>query len=111
MGQPFTLALGREAVLPEADLVLRFADVLEDSRCPTQVNCVWAGQARILVGVIEQGEFAGVFEMNTNPPLKLEAFTYAEYEIRLTALNPYPEQPAPPIPLEDYEATFVVSKK
>ena len=28
---------------------IKFVEVLEDSRCPTYITCVWAGRARVLV--------------------------------------------------------------
>ncbi|MDC7995093.1 hypothetical protein [Altibacter sp. HG106] len=34
---------------------LTFLEVLEDSRCPEDVTCVWAGRARVLVRV-QEGE-------------------------------------------------------
>eukprot|EP00657_Telonema_sp_P-1_P004455 TRINITY_DN20311_c0_g1_i1.p1 TRINITY_DN20311_c0_g1~~TRINITY_DN20311_c0_g1_i1.p1 ORF type:complete len:118 (-),score=31.44 TRINITY_DN20311_c0_g1_i1:150-503(-) len=30
---------------------IKFAEVLEDSRCPTNVNCIWAGRAKVKVEV------------------------------------------------------------
>ncbi|MFD2563800.1 hypothetical protein [Aquimarina rubra] len=35
------------------DSSVKFLKVLEDSRCPTDVNCVWAGQAKVLIGIYE----------------------------------------------------------
>ncbi|WP_299244874.1 hypothetical protein [uncultured Aquimarina sp.] len=32
---------------------IQFVKVIEDSRCPTYVTCVWEGQAKILIGVYE----------------------------------------------------------
>ncbi|MFH1764671.1 MAG: hypothetical protein ABIF09_10810 [Gemmatimonadota bacterium] len=33
--------------------VLRFSfgEVLEDSRCPVDVTCVWAGNAKVVIGI------------------------------------------------------------
>ena len=110
LNQPFTLALGQTARLEEADLSLTFSDLLEDSRCPSRVTCVWAGQAIITVRV-QQGEGETTsFEMNSNPSLKQDTITYAGYEIQLTQLDPYPQDPGQPIPPDDYMATLVVSK-
>jgi hypothetical protein len=46
---PVRLAPGESAALPVRDARLRFDRVLEDSRCPTGVTCVWAGRARVAV--------------------------------------------------------------
>ena len=48
-GVPFRLALGETAALDGH--TIRFAEVVEDSRCPEGAQCVWAGRARIAVTV------------------------------------------------------------
>ncbi|WP_299213435.1 hypothetical protein [uncultured Aquimarina sp.] len=32
---------------------IQFIKVTEDSRCPTNVTCVWQGQAKVLIGIYE----------------------------------------------------------
>jgi hypothetical protein len=32
---------------------VKFIEVLEDSRCPKEVTCVWEGRARVMVEVVE----------------------------------------------------------
>jgi hypothetical protein len=111
LDQPFVHQAGQTAYLAEAKLSLTFESVLEDSRCPTQVNCVWAGQAIIALTAQQEGSAPGEIELNTNPPLKQDVAAYGGYLIRLTALDPYPDSPDVPIPQEDYQATLVVSKQ
>ncbi len=41
------LGVGEQGQLPGSDLQITFQSVLEDSRCPADVDCAWAGQARI----------------------------------------------------------------
>jgi hypothetical protein len=58
---------------------------------------------------VQQGEVEPQqFELNTNPPLKQDSVTYADYTIQLTGIEPYPETPDQTIPLEAYQATFLV---
>ncbi|MFZ0834764.1 MAG: hypothetical protein WAM92_17170 [Mycobacterium sp.] len=45
LGEAFTLAAGRSANIVGEPLTPEFDQVLEDSRCPRQVNCSWTGQA------------------------------------------------------------------
>lgn len=47
------IALG-ETVLFE-DAAISFKKVIEDSRCPKDVDCIWAGQARVLIAVKTNG--------------------------------------------------------
>jgi hypothetical protein len=67
LNQAFTLAGGQEGLIPSEKLRLRFAEVLEDSRCPTQVDCFWTGQARIAISVHPDGSSATDVDFNTNP--------------------------------------------
>ncbi|WP_299433376.1 hypothetical protein [uncultured Aquimarina sp.] len=32
---------------------IQFIKVIEDSRCPTYVTCIWEGQAKVLIGIYE----------------------------------------------------------
>jgi hypothetical protein len=109
LDQPFTLHGGQEATISGENLRLRFGQVLEDSRCPTQVDCVWTGQARIAV-VVQQGQGdPTTVEFNTNPAPGADTRTVdvGDYTIELQALDPYPETPDP-IDFEDYRATLLV---
>jgi hypothetical protein len=47
LGKPFTLAIGEQASLDGGKLAVRFVSVAEDSRCPKNEQCVWAGNARV----------------------------------------------------------------
>ena len=49
LDQPFTLFVRERAQL--GNLQIRFIGVPEDSRCPLDVECVWAGNAKIVLGV------------------------------------------------------------
>lgn len=47
------VTLGESITLGEATIT--FKEVLEDSRCPKDVNCFWAGRIRILVDIEKEG--------------------------------------------------------
>lgn len=111
LGQPITVPRGETAVLPAADLSLTFVDLLDESRCPSKVQCVEAGEARISIRVSKNGAEAETLEMNTNPPLKQDVVTFGAFQIQLTALDPYPEEIHQRISARLYEATFVVTER
>ena len=48
-GEPFELAQGESVQV--AGHSLRFVDVVEDSRCPTGVTCIWGGRAKVRLSV------------------------------------------------------------
>jgi tetratricopeptide (TPR) repeat protein len=111
LDEPFTLKINQRGELVSAGLTIEFSAVIEDSRCPRQVNCAWAGQARIIIYAWLTGVEPTAFELNTNPSLNQNGIPYDAYQIRLLSLDPYPETPEPKIPLEDYRATFEVSRR
>lgn len=104
LGQPFELRIGQQATIAGEGLTVSFQAVPEDSRCPTGVQCVWAGNARVQIVLSKDGKAAGM-ELNTN--LDPRTGTYLNYEIELVALNPYPTSKGP-IAQSQYRATFVV---
>lgn len=55
--------------------------VLEDSRCPVNVQCVWAGQVRLSVR-IATGRGASVQEIVSNKPLPVADGTLTLVEVR-----------------------------
>ncbi|KAA0097790.1 hypothetical protein CIW49_17355 [Mycolicibacterium sp. P1-18] len=105
-----TLGGGQEASVD--GLRVRFADVLEDSRCPASVACFWTGQARL--AVVGQTEDAAptTVEFNTNPAPRQGVWSgqVGEYTITMHSLEPYPQTPDDPTPLEDYRLTLSVTK-
>ncbi len=75
---------------------LSFVEVLEDSRCPEDVTCVWAGRARIAVTVKAPGReletktlIFGEVQGDESDDLTL----YDEDDMRLVGLQlvPYPK--------------------
>jgi hypothetical protein len=108
--QPTALMLGQVGELEERNIKIQFHDVLEDSRCPTQVECVWSGQARVLIGV-QIVDIEALLELNTVPAFKENVASISGYKIRLAGLDPHPEDPDRKIPKEDYVVTLVVSKE
>jgi hypothetical protein len=112
LGQEFTLGGGQEAVFTDGGLHLRFAEVLEDSRCPTEVECFWTGQARIAVVVRSAGLASATVDFDTNPATGQNVQTAVAdgYAVSLKSLDPYPRTPDDPIRFEDYRATLSVQK-
>jgi len=112
LGQEFTLSGGQEATISGENLRLRFTDVVEDSRCPTEVECFWTGQARIAVAVEPAGRAATSAEFNTNPApgQNVQTVEVDGYTVELKSLDPYPRTPDDGIALEDYTAILLVRK-
>lgn len=51
------LKTGEQAMI--GNLAIKFKKVISDSRCPKGVTCIWAGEAKVLVGVYEDNRLVG----------------------------------------------------
>lgn len=49
LGQEIQLAPKEQAVFDPHGLTVEFVKVVEDSRCPTDVTCVWAGEVKVQI--------------------------------------------------------------
>lgn len=107
LGQEFKLKVGERVIIKEAGLNITFSAVAEDSRCPEGVNCIWAGNGRIIVKVSKGRKKADV-QLNTG--LEPRQGRFHEYDVKLVALNPYPHKDTVPIKRGVYVATLVVNK-
>ena len=85
--EPFTLAFGHRARVEHRDTRVRFAAVLEDSRCPTAVQCIQAGRARVRLEVT-QGRRPVSIELSTDPEASMRSAGGVTWELQDVA--PYP---------------------
>lgn len=88
-----TLALGETKQV--GDIQIKFKEVLEDSRCPTGVQCMWQGRAKILVETSKDGVMADSNEIIFGKLKNGETENHSFYKsgnttITATAINPYP---------------------
>ena len=91
---------------PRSGLNIRFVEMVEDSRCPADANCVWAGNAQIKVRVTKNGRSHDL-TLDTNGP---KNSARAEgYSIKLTRLTPEPRSNIR-INRNGYVATFEIVK-
>jgi hypothetical protein len=82
------IQINKEKRLAKSKLKIRFVELVEDSRCPTDTNCVWAGNAKIKVRVSKEGRSEEI-TLDTNGP-KQNATTQDGYSIQLVGLEPVP---------------------
>jgi hypothetical protein len=91
-GREFIVRAGRTVTLAREDLRLRFVRVASDSRCPTGVDCVWAGNAEVLVEVGTMNRrVSKTLKLNTNAsPERPAEDKYRGYTVKLVGLKPHP---------------------
>ena len=73
---------------------IKFVEVVEDSRCPKDVNCIWAGRAIVKVEVTANGkkeEKTLIFgEVRPGENKNTNLYSSNEFAINGLTLNPYP---------------------
>jgi hypothetical protein len=99
----FTLAPGQTAKARGADLEVGFVEVTEDSRCPRDVTCVWAGEVKIRVSVR-----SGSAEATRHEVLESESVVAGGYRVAVVRVEPA-RVSTRPIAAGDYRATLRVT--
>lgn len=105
--QRITVQVNHQKSVFKNTLTIKFFSLVEDSRCPTDVKCIRAGNAKIQVKVNKGRSAPETFELNTND--QPQTVSYAGYEIKLTDLNPKPASSIR-INRNGYTATFSIRK-
>ena len=106
---PFEVKLHGTATIESQDLSIEFVEILEDSRCAVNVTCIWAGRAKVLIGVTLGGEALGQYELTLEGGQSDLAVARAGgYLIGFVVLNPYPGTDDPGDE-PDYTVTLAVS--
>lgn len=106
-GSPFTLAPGETAALKGVDARITLKAVRDDSRCPVDVTCVWAGDAKIEMVVSRKGAADETIILSVTPP-KNEVWV-GNLRIRFVSLAPAPRQAEAPS-ARRYRAELVVDR-
>ena len=104
-GVAFFLHIGETAVIKGSETRVTFRQVTEESRCPTNVTCVWAGDARIDV-LLSPEQGAAESRVLSLTPLDKEA-RIGDLVIRFVGLAPYPSKPGPIAPRQ-YVAELLI---
>ncbi len=103
----FQLAIGDTAVVG-ADLSVIVRALVDDSRCPLDVQCIAAGSADVELLVRQPSRDSDLVLrqiVGASPALAI----VPGYTIELTSLTPYPAHAAVPIPIPDYRVGLVIS--
>lgn len=110
LDKPFELKVGQQAAIAPENIVIGFLNVTEDSRCPSDVVCIWQGQASIRVSAEVNGTDAGQFVLTIGANVKSATFAGGQYSVRMEALDPYPVSTSTKgNGTSEYVATLVVS--
>jgi hypothetical protein len=107
LDQTFVLRVGQSAAVSGTELRLRFEEVREDSRCPTDVVCVWGGNARLRFTVDADGE---VDPLELNTALDPRSATAGGFVIAVEGVQPETRTTVTIDP-DEYIATLRVTRE
>jgi len=82
------LGIGESKAAAGGKVTVKFLEVVDDSRCPVNARCVWAGNAKIKLAVSIGKAAPRTVELNSG--LEPKFVTVGGYEIRFVDLSPYP---------------------
>ncbi len=109
LGKPFRLEFGQVAILESGGLRIQFLEITEDSRCPIDALCVWAGQVTVLLGISGGDQPPSLVEITLEGGKERQAREQiGEYLIEFLALEPHPKS-TEQIDMASYVATLAVS--
>lgn len=102
-----SLAPGGSIEVERANLVIRFDSITADSRCPSEVQCVWAGEATaaLTVGQLSGIMSAQLLSLSTTPG-KDTATSYGK-PLKLVSVTP-PKVSTTAIPKSSYRIELLV---
>ncbi|MDA1349416.1 MAG: hypothetical protein O3A47_11225 [Chloroflexi bacterium] len=112
LDEPFKIKEGDSAALVSESLEVRFDAVVSDSRCPANVTCIWAGEAKVAVSLADSsGNEIGKVELTIGADPDAAYANVGDYSIALMALDPYPGTPEAERQGDDpeYAAVLLVS--
>ena len=108
LDKEFSLGVGESAIISQHGITIKFKWVDDDSRCPMDVLCIWAGNAVVVLELKESNRNEQSIKLNTflNP----KSIEYSDLIIELKELTPYPKS-SEKISADDYVAKLIVKKK
>lgn len=99
----FTLAPSGRAKIERTNIEVRFVGISEDSRCPRDIACVWAGQAKVRLDITN-----GRGEAVLRDVLEQQSVIADRYQIKVVRVLPYPETSGV-IPPDEYRVTLLAT--
>jgi hypothetical protein len=106
LGEEFDVRLNETAYIANTALSIQAVAVPEDSRCPTDVVCAWAGNARVSLA-LREGSNADAADVNSM--LQPRAVSRFGYVVELVDVRPGPVS-TQTIPPEAYVIRLVARR-
>ena len=100
---PFQLAPSQSAVLAAQKFEVQFTGIATDSRCPTDVACVWAGEIVVQLSISNAGK------TTQHEVREMQSATVGAYTVSVLKVLPEPTS-SQRIAAADYRATLKITR-
>ena len=103
LGADVTLAPGQAVSVKTTPITVRFVAVTEDSRCPRDVTCIWAGEVKVALAILPS---------QAEPQVEIlegGSTVAGVYRVTLVRVEPLPTSTAKIAP-QDYRATLKIDR-
>ena len=105
LGEAFEIKVNHSVVNQNEDVKFRITKIVEDSRCPEEVMCVWEGQVRMEVEIeIDGSTYTKELIYYSSNPME-----FGGYKFRVLSVLPG-NQIDETIPIEDYVFSMLIEK-
>jgi len=110
LDKQFSLKANQTASIDSEGLTIKFREISGDSRCPSDVVCVWAGEVTAKLELKKSTNEAPIqLILGAGADNRSEA-EFDDYSIKLVSVDPYPKTTGS-IQQSNYSVILSVSKK
>jgi hypothetical protein len=102
----FQLKVNQTFSMDSYGITVKFLNVTSDSRCPSDVTCIWQGEAKVLVNIIQNNQDLGNFILSTL--VGHDQVVLGTHTLHLIQVNPSVLS-TKKISITDYEITLEMS--
>jgi hypothetical protein len=103
----FTLAIGQSVRLSGTSSTVTFESVPQDSRCPANAQCVWAGNAEVRLRITTSGVGAAT---SVNTGVEPRSVSAGEVRVDLLGLTPHPIAGGPAVDPKSYRVRLLAGR-
>jgi hypothetical protein len=107
-GEAVELELRFDETVTFEELAMRWLEI-QDSRCPTGVQCIWAGQVVVTLEAVRGEDDPVKVELVLRIGDEPKAVRVSDYELRLQGVDPHPKEGVTP-ERSDYVARIEIAE-
>jgi hypothetical protein len=108
LGEEVSLNISQSASIKGEELQIKFVEVVEDSRCPRGVTCIWAGEVKCMVEITHRDSLQQVTLIEPSSTSWPSVESFNQYQIAFH-VEPYPEAGID-IALNEYQLLLKITK-